>query len=104
VTISPSTGTAFVTDVAMNRLVEMSTKDASVLSELDLSENGDLGLIDFQAAGDIVYALSPGNGTVEAAVTVVDVSGGSGSAMMIQHFGLGGMMAGQRSQGMAVLE
>jgi hypothetical protein len=104
VTISASTGTAFVTDVAMNRIVEMRTEDASVLSELDLSENGDMGLIDLRAAGDFIYALSPGNGTIEAAVTVLDVSGGSGSAMMIQHFALGGMMAGQNSMGMAVLD
>jgi hypothetical protein len=102
VTISPATGTAFVTDVGVNRLVEMSLKDASVLSQLDLSSNGDPGLIDLRAAGSFIYALSPGNGTTEAAVTVVDVSGGSGSAIMAQHFGLDGV-AGSRAMGMAVL-
>jgi hypothetical protein len=102
VTVSPVTGTAFVTDVATNRIVEMSVKDASVLSELDLSANGNPGLIDLRAAGNFIYALSPGNGTTEAAVTVVDISGGSGSAKMIQNFGLSGV-AGQNSMGMAVL-
>lgn len=102
-TISSSTGTAFVTDVGVNHVVEMSIEDASVIDELDLSENGDPGLIDLRASGDFIYALSPGNGTTEAAVTVLDVSGGSGSAMMIQHFELGGM-AGQNSMGMAVLQ
>lgn len=101
-TISPATGTAFVTDVAVNRLVEMSLQDASVLSELDLSANGDPGLIDLTAAGNFIYALSPGNGSIEAAITVVDVSGGSGSASMLQHFTLGGV-AGQNSMGMVVL-
>ncbi|SPO01204.1 uncharacterized protein DNG_03951 [Cephalotrichum gorgonifer] len=101
-TISPATGTAFVTDVGVNRLVEMSLQDASVISELDLSANGDPGLIDLAAAGNFVYALSPGNGTTEAAVTVVDVSGGSGSAKMIQHFGLSGL-ANRNAQGMAIL-
>ncbi|KAL5345023.1 hypothetical protein ACLOAV_009976 [Pseudogymnoascus australis] len=102
VAISPATGTAFVTDTGLNRLVEMNIQDASILSELDLSANGDPGLIDLRAAGNFVYALSPGNGTTEAAVTVIDVSGGSGSATMIQHFGLN-CLAGQNAQGMAVL-
>ncbi|KAK4032135.1 hypothetical protein C8A01DRAFT_41419 [Parachaetomium inaequale] len=102
VTISLATGTAFVTDVGMNRLVEMSLKDASILSQLDLSGNGDPGLIDLRAAGNFIYALSPGNGTTKAAVTVVDVSGRSGSAVMVQHFGLDGA-AGRRAMGMAVL-
>ncbi|KFY30127.1 hypothetical protein V493_02130 [Pseudogymnoascus sp. VKM F-4281 (FW-2241)] len=102
VAISPATGTAFVTDTGLNRLVEMNIQDASILSELDLSPNGDPGLIDLRAAGNFVYALSPGNGTTEAAVTVIDVSGGSGSATMIQHFGLN-CLAGQNAQGMAVL-
>ncbi|KAL1878104.1 hypothetical protein VTK73DRAFT_8065 [Phialemonium thermophilum] len=101
-TISPATGTAFVTDVATNRIVEMSVQDAAVLSELDLSANGDPGLIDLRAAGDFIYALSPGNGTTKAAITVVDVSGGSGAAKMIQHFGLD-RVAGPRAMGLAVL-
>ncbi|KFZ23754.1 hypothetical protein V502_01765 [Pseudogymnoascus sp. VKM F-4520 (FW-2644)] len=97
VAISPATGTVFVTDTGLNRLVEMNIQDASILSELDLSANGDLGLIDLRAAGNFVYALSPGNGTTEAAVTVIDVSGSSGSATMIQHFGLS-CLAGQNAQ------
>ncbi|KAK3392907.1 hypothetical protein B0H63DRAFT_504916 [Podospora didyma] len=104
-TISAATGTAFVTDVGVNRLVEMSLNDASVLSELDLSANGDPGLIDLRAGGNFVYALSPGNGTTEAAVTVLDVSarrGGQGPAKMVQHFKLGGI-AEKNSMGMAVL-
>ncbi|KAM0419060.1 hypothetical protein ACHAPT_011999 [Fusarium lateritium] len=102
VAISPTTKTAFVTDVGRNRLVEMSLDDASIVSELDLSCNGDPGLIDLAAAGNFVYALSPGNGTTKAAVTVVDVSSGSGSARMVQHFELG-EMAGKTAMGMKVL-
>ncbi|KAM0231827.1 hypothetical protein ACHAP5_010927 [Fusarium lateritium] len=102
VAISPKTKTAFVTDVGMNRLVEMSLEDASVISELDLSCTGDPGLIDLAAAGNFIYALSPGNGTTEAAVSVVDVSGGSGSAKLAQHFELKGM-AGKTAMGMKVV-
>ncbi|KAF2690690.1 hypothetical protein K458DRAFT_426147 [Lentithecium fluviatile CBS 122367] len=101
-TVSGATNTAFVTDVATNRVVEMSLDDASIVSMLDLSANGDAGLIDLRSAGNFVYALSPGNGTTDAAVTVLDVSGGPGSMKQAQHFGLAGM-AGANAQGMAVL-
>ena len=102
-TISDATKRAFVTDVAVNHVVEMSIKDASIIKTLDLSANGDPGLIDLRAAGDFVYALSPGNGTTNAAVTVLDVSGGQGSMKQVQHFDLGSMGVGKTAQGMAVL-
>jgi hypothetical protein len=103
VAISPATNTAFVTDVAVNRVVEMSLQDASILGQLDLSANGDPGLIDLRAAGNFVYALSPGNGTTEAAITVLDVSGGPGTAKQVQHFQMGAMGVGKNAQGLAVL-
>ncbi|GME34232.1 hypothetical protein AOQ84DRAFT_207763 [Neofusicoccum parvum] len=103
VTISQATGSAFVTDVGVNHVVEMSLDDASIISTLDLSSNGDPGLIDLKAAGNFVYALSPGNGTKAAAVTVLDVSGGKGSGKMIQHFELTSLGVGKNAQGMAVL-
>lgn len=99
VAISPATNTAFVTDVATNRLVEMSLTDASVTNEIDLSANGDPGLIDLQAAGNYVYALSPGNGTTEAAITVVDAM----NKTQVQHFSLQSLGAGKNTQGMALL-
>ncbi|ETI27893.1 hypothetical protein G647_00342 [Cladophialophora carrionii CBS 160.54] len=102
VTISSATDTAFVADVGVNRLVEMSLTDASIVSTLDLSSNGDPGLVDLTAARNFIYALSPGNGTTTAAVTVVDVSGGPGSAKQVQHFDLSGMGVGKNAQGMVV--
>lgn len=101
-TVSGATKSAFVTDVAVNHIVEMSLTNASIISTIDLSANGDPGLIDLRAAGNFVYALSPGNGTTEAAITVLDVSGGQGKGKMSQHFKLGGV-AGKNAQGMAVL-
>ena len=101
-TISSATNSAFVTDVGVNRIVEMSLKDASIIKTLDLSANGDSGLIDLKAAGNFVYALSPGNGSTNAAITVLDVSGGPGSMRQVQHFDLGGL-AGENAQGMAVM-
>ena len=98
--VSPATKTAFVTDVGVNRLVEMSLVDASVLSVTDLGANGDQGLIDLRAAGDFVYALSPGNGTTKAAVTVVDVM----NKKQVQHMELQCLGVGKNAQGMALLE
>lgn len=48
--------------------------------------NGNPGMIDLVSAGHFVYALSPGNATTGAAVTVFDVSGGQGTAKQIQNF------------------
>ncbi|EJT71833.1 hypothetical protein GGTG_11086 [Gaeumannomyces tritici R3-111a-1] len=97
-TINPATGTAFVTDVATNRLVEMSVKDASVMGQIDLSANGDPGLIDLQSAGKFVYALSPGNGTTQAAITVVDAT----TKKQVQHMQLQAMGVGKNSMGLAL--
>ncbi|OIW33070.1 hypothetical protein CONLIGDRAFT_695437 [Coniochaeta ligniaria NRRL 30616] len=98
-TVSPATNTAFVSDVAVNRLVQMSLTDATPLGQIDLSSNGDPGLIDLRAAGNFVYALSPGNGTTSPAVTVVDAIG----ARQVQHFQLQGLGVSKSAMGMAVL-
>ncbi|KAF9875239.1 hypothetical protein CkaCkLH20_07059 [Colletotrichum karsti] len=98
VTISPATHSAFVTDVASNRLVEMSLVDASIKNTIDLASNGDPGLVDLKAAGRFIYALSPGNGTTQAAVTVVDAM----SKQQVQHFELKALGVGGNAQGMAL--
>lgn len=100
VAISPATNTAFVTDVGVNHMVEMSLKDASILGETDLSANGDPGLIDLKAAGNMIYALSPGNGTTNAAVTVMDAN----SKTQVQHLDMASLGLDKNAQGMAVLE
>lgn len=99
VAVSPVTGTAFVTDVGVNRVVELSLADATVQSTMDLSANGDPGLIDLKAGGNFLYALSPGNGTTPPAVTVLDVN----SKQQVQHFDLQSLGVGKNAQGMAVL-
>ncbi|KAI3334604.1 hypothetical protein F4824DRAFT_467515 [Ustulina deusta] len=98
VAISPATKTAFVTDVGVNRLVEMSLEDASIKKVIDLSANGDPGLIDLRAAGRLVYALSPGNGSTPAAITVVDAV----TKKQVQHFQVKGLEFGKSAQGMAM--
>jgi hypothetical protein len=101
-TVSAKTGSAFVTDVGVNQVVEMSLTDASILSRVDLSANGDPGLIDLRAGGDFIYALSPGNGTTAPSITVLDVSKGQGSAKMLQHFNPNGLGVSSKAMGMAV--
>jgi hypothetical protein len=96
---SPATKTAFVTDVAVNRLVEMSVDNASVLNQIDLSANGQSGMIDLKAAGRMVYILAPGNNATEPAVVVVDAV----ARRQVQVMELGGMGVTSRVQGMAVL-
>ena len=97
--VSPATNTAFVTDVGVNRVVEMSLADASVVATVDLSANGDPGLIDLKVAGNFLYALSPGDGTTQPAVTVLDVT----SKQQVQHAELQALGVGKNAQGMAVL-
>ncbi|OKL61705.1 hypothetical protein UA08_02171 [Talaromyces atroroseus] len=89
----------FVTDGAVNRLVELSAVDTQIVSIVKLT-NGDPGLIDLKVSGRYIYALSPGNGTNPAAVTVVD----SFIGRQIQHFLVDGLGASKSSQGMALLE
>lgn len=58
--------------------MEIDTASGGIIRTLKLN-NGNPGMIDLVSAGKFVYALSPGNGTIKAAVTVFDVSGGRGS-------------------------
>ncbi|KXH68255.1 hypothetical protein CSAL01_12212 [Colletotrichum salicis] len=97
--VSSATGSAFVADVGTNRLIEMSLSDASIKSILDLSPNGDPGLTDLMAAGQFVYALSPGNGTTQSAITVVDAV----AKKQVQHFVVGQLGVGRNAQGMAAM-
>ncbi|KAK8098779.1 uncharacterized protein PG998_012020 [Apiospora kogelbergensis] len=96
-TFSTATKSAFVTDVGNNRLVEMSVTNAKVIGQLDLSANGDPGLIDLMAGGNFIYALSPGNGSTPTAITVVDAI----KKIQVQHFQIGS--AGKNSMGLAMM-
>ncbi|GAD96285.1 hypothetical protein SNOG_13222 [Paecilomyces variotii No. 5] len=103
-TISQVSNSAFVTDVQVNRIVEMSLDNANIIKEYDTSSiNPGLGFIDLVSSGNFVYALSPGNGTSEANIVVMDVSAGQGKAKLVQSFGLGALGAGKNSQGMATI-
>ncbi|OCL09746.1 hypothetical protein AOQ84DRAFT_397237 [Glonium stellatum] len=97
-TYSPVTGTGFVTDVGVNHLVEV-IPSAGVLGRVFNSQNGNPGMIDLASNGKFVYALSPGNDTVETAVTVFDVVTRE-KITEVQNFKVEG--AGKSSQGIAI--
>ncbi|KIH93594.1 hypothetical protein SPBR_04268 [Sporothrix brasiliensis 5110] len=103
VAISPATKTAFVTDAGLDRLVEMSLTDASIIgSPIDLSaSNGgvDPGLTDLRAAGSFVYALSPGNGTTDAAITVFNAL----TKQAVDHVSVASLGLTKNAEGMAIL-
>ena len=88
-----------------------------LVKALDLA-NGNPGMIDLESRGNFLYALSPGNETMKAAVAVFEVSGEKGgefvfylplskctdvsvAAKQIQNFNPGGV--GDSAQGMATL-
>ncbi len=102
-TFSQLTGTAFVTDVAVNHLVEIDTVIGKLVTEFQ-SQNGNGGMIDLEGdkEGSFVFALSPGNGTEGhgTRVVVFDVSGGRGSVSEVENFEVG--VGGGSAQGMAV--
>ncbi|KAJ9602361.1 hypothetical protein H2200_013216 [Cladophialophora chaetospira] len=96
---SPVTGTGFIDDVLVSQLVEVDLSTGAIVSSVSC-ENNDQGLIDMGTFGDKIYALSPGNGTVAAAVTVFDISGGRGSQHSIQNFEID--FAGKNAEGLAI--
>ncbi|KAL4938023.1 hypothetical protein BDV06DRAFT_232197 [Aspergillus oleicola] len=96
---SDKTNSVFVTDVASNRLVELDASDASILLTANLP-NDDPGLVDLQVVGRHVYALSPGNGTTDAAITVFDIK----KDEQVQRLSLEEFGAGPSAMGMGYLE
>ncbi|KAL4987018.1 hypothetical protein BDW68DRAFT_188339 [Aspergillus falconensis] len=96
---SARTNSIFVTDAAVNRLVELDAVDARILRSINLP-NDDPGLVDLVIVDRLVYALSPGNGTTDAAITVFDIE----RNQQVQHLSLKEFGAGPGAVGMAYLE
>jgi hypothetical protein len=102
VTISQKTGTAFLTDVGKNHLLEMDTTAPGAIKEMNLTTNNP-GMIDIESGGNFLYALSPGNSSagIGSAVAVFDVSGGKGTAKQVQNFNPQGVS--DTAQGMQII-
>jgi len=97
-TYSSVIGTGFVTDVGVDRLVEVIPSTGTLGWVFD-SHNGNPGMVDLAPSGKFVYALSPGNQTVETAVVVFGVVTG-GKITELQNFKVEGV--GRSSQGMVI--
>ncbi|KAL8788301.1 MAG: hypothetical protein Q9195_007357 [Heterodermia aff. obscurata] len=99
--ISPLTGTAFVTDVAVNHLVEIDPVKGGVKQSVVLP-NKNPGMIDLVATpAGMVYALSPGKGGGKGGAAVVVVDVGGGAIRQVQNFEVGGV--GSSAQGLTAL-
>ncbi|KAL8654195.1 MAG: hypothetical protein Q9226_003529 [Calogaya cf. arnoldii] len=83
--LSTMTKTAFVTDVAVDNLVEIDPVSGEILQNTQLMR-GNPSYVDLLVGGKFVYALSPGSmdGTRKAYVVVVDVS--TRPAKAVQNF------------------
>lgn len=98
-TVSTFTGTGFVDDVIVPQLTEIDLTTGAILKELPLNDGGQ-GLIDLEATGTKIYALSPGNGTAPAEVLIFDVSRGPGTVEQVQRSIVQG--ATKDSEGMGI--
>ncbi|KAL3461937.1 hypothetical protein BJX64DRAFT_260006 [Aspergillus heterothallicus] len=96
---SPKSSSVFVTDVLVNRLVEVDAQTGEILLTANLP-NDDPGLVDLWVVGQHVYALSPGNGTTDAAITVFDYA----KEKQVQRMSLAELGAGPSAMGMAYIE
>lgn len=97
--VSSFTGSGFITDVGVNRLVETDLATGAIITEY-YPPNPQPGMSDFQVAGDKIFVLSAGNGTTPAAAVVFDISGGKGSAKQEQFFVIPG--ADKNAMGLAI--
>ena len=103
VSYSELTGTAFLTDALVSRLVELDVSDGSILSITEMPDSDVAGMTDLQAVGNFVYALASGNATTEAAILVADVSKSPEAGTQVQRVGLAGI-AKNSAQGLASLK
>ena len=98
--VSPLDGTVWVTDVMVNRIVQIDPNDGGIYDIIPAG-NSNAGMTDIAAAGSYVYALAPGNATTTAAVAVFEAGYGRGGASAVENYRVDGLVGGN-SQGMAV--
>lgn len=92
ITQSVKTGSGYVTDSKIDRLVEFDLNTGAIIKELNLN-TGDAGHNDAAVGGNYLYTLYSGNVTagIEASVTVVDTNGEKGYMKRVEHYLLDGV-------------
>ncbi|KAL9105276.1 MAG: hypothetical protein Q9187_008741, partial [Circinaria calcarea] len=83
---SEVTETAFFTDGAVNNLIELDVNSGEIVSIVNASAKGIFGQTDLDISGGFLYTLSAGFPTNRTGLTVYDISGGRGTAKVIQSF------------------
>ena len=101
-TFSKSTKTVFITDVGVNHLVEVDPASGDLLRSTTIP-NSNPGMIDLVSAGNMIYALAPGNGSTPASVAVMMTAKRGEAVKLVQNVDLTVAGAGARSQGMAIM-
>ncbi|KAI9143611.1 hypothetical protein BKA69DRAFT_1060433 [Paraphysoderma sedebokerense] len=86
VAVSRERKTAFVTDIARNRIVEIDpfSADGAIVQTLDITQGGIGGLIDIAVGGDFLYSFAPN----QTSIVVADISGGRGKSVEKQPLAL----------------
>lgn len=98
--ISSVTGTGFITDPGVNRLVVTNYQSGAIVQEY-YPPNPFKGMTDFRTVGNYLWALAGSNGTFPASIVAFDISGGPGKVVQIQTYAIPG--AGTNTQGLAVV-
>jgi hypothetical protein len=88
----------FITDAAVNRLVEASVDTGAITTEF-YPPTGFMGMTDFRISGNYLWALSASNGSYPSSIQIFDISGGPGSIKFDSVYQTG---TGSNTQGMAV--
>lgn len=93
-----ASGRGFITDAAVNRMVEVNVQSGAIVKEY-YPPTPFGGMTDFRIAGDYVWALSASNGSYATSITTFDISGGPGSINFASVYTVSG--AGEYTQGLA---
>ncbi|MCJ1308120.1 hypothetical protein MMC25_001772 [Agyrium rufum] len=97
------TNSVFITDSFVNRFTEVDRNTGALIENYAVNANGKLGMLDSVVFGGWVYAISPSSvgGNTTASVSVLDISGGSGSGRVVQDFTPSGLGVRATIQGIA---
>ena len=90
--ISSLTKTGFVTDAAVNRLVEIDLVGGDIVQEY-YPPTPFPGMTDMAVSGNFLWALSAGNGTTPPSINTFDLSAGRGQAKFVSTFAIPGVNA-----------
>lgn len=83
--VASRTGTGFLSDNDVNHLVEVDVTTGAIITDY-FPPNSNPGMTELHAAGNYIYALSPGRANRPVSVVVFDVSGGRGTLKQVQNF------------------